>query len=154
MQQSTTQKAPQIERGECRVVNHEEVWEQVLPSLQRLHAMHAEQPWTIAGMRRLLDDGEALLIMGDGDDKAFAIVNVDDYPYKAGELELFVQLVYDPDGVNSIERLHKTFEDMARAAGARYMRFFSQRFGLMRVGPQFGFMPRGVEYVKELDHGR
>lgn len=151
MQQSTTQTAPQINRppSGCRVVNHEDEWEKVLPSMEAMHAMFPEQDWSVAGVRRLLDDGDAFMLMEDGDDASFAVLMIDDHPYKPGELELFLLLVYQPNG-DPIRRFQAHAETIARSAGARYIRFKTQRPGMLRAAARVGYAPRTIEFVKEL----
>lgn len=150
MQQSTTQKAPQTKRANrCHVANHVEVWDRVLPSMQAMHAMYAEQDWSVDTVRRMLDEGDALLVVDDDDDDAFAIVRVDLHPYDTDQTELYVYLVWHRGG-DAIRRFQNHFETMARAAGARYVRFQSRRRGMFRLALKVGFLPRTVEFVKEL----
>lgn len=150
MQQSTTQKATQTERlSRCYVSNHEDVWLQVLPMMQEMHAMHEDQDWSIAGIKQSLDDGESLLLLDPDQEDAFAVVRVDDYPYKAGELELYITLVYHKGG-DAIRRFQHHFESLARAAGANYLRFGTRRPGMFRLATAVGYVPRTLEFTKEL----
>ena len=67
-------------------------------------------------------------------------------------MELFVYLAYHKGG-NAIPRFQPELEKIARAAGARYMRFSSTRRGMLRIGPSAGYLPHSIEYVKELADG-
>src|SRR5262245_56557540 len=131
MQQFTSQTAPQIDdlRGlPYRVADHREAWVDIMPGLLALLARHAEADWTISGMRRLLDEDLAILLVDAEDPKAFAIVRFDDYPYADGVTELFVYLAWHRGG-DAIARFQPHLEAFAQLGGATIMRFQSRRRG-------------------------
>jgi len=152
MQPCTTPKARQIEAIAAvryHIADHREVWSRILPGLEEMHALHPEQNWDIDGVREMLDDDTALLLVEDEETSSFAVVRFDDYPYKPDEKELFVYLVWHQGG-DAITRYQPHFEAFARLAGARHIRFHSQRRAFMRLAQRFGYRPQSVEYVKEL----
>ena len=155
MQLSTTPKAPQIDAvlgARYAIADHREVWERVLPGLEEMHAIHRQQDWDIAGIRQMLDEDTALLLVDEADASNFAVVRFDDYPYVPGDKELYIFLVWHQGG-DAITRFQPHLEVFARLGGARHIRFYSQRRAFLRVAQSFGYQPRSIEYVKELDHG-
>jgi len=130
--------------------DHREVWPNILPGLEALHAMHPEQDWDIAGVRKLLDNDLAVLLVDAADPAAFFIVRFDQSPYHDGEIELFIYLAWNQGG-DAQARLHPHLEMFARMGGARHIRFYSRRQAFLRVAPRLGYELRGIEYAKELD---
>jgi hypothetical protein len=156
MQQSTTQtqrltKAPLP--CHYRVADHREAWARILPGLEKLHAMYPDQDWSITDIRKMLDRDVALLLTDDADETAFAIVVLDDYPYADGERELFVYLLWHKGG-DVIARYQAHLEAFALMSGANHIRFFTRRPAFLRVANRVGYRLRGIEFVKELHHGR
>lgn len=155
MQLCTTPKATPIDAivgARYAIADHREVWARVLPGLEELHQMHREQDWDVAGIRQMLDEDTALLLVDEADNSNFAVVRFDDYPYIPGDKELYIFLVWHQGG-DAITRFQPHLEDFARLGGARHMRFYSQRRAFLRVAQSFGYRPRSVEYVKELADG-
>ena len=149
MQQFTTQTPPQTDDPRCHVTRHEDAWQRVLPGLQALHAMYEDQDWSVDGVRRLLDEGEALLIVDDEDATGFAVVLLRESRYYPGDMEIFVFLMWHQGG-KAIRRFCQRFDQIARATGARQIRFYSRRRGMTRLMTPEGFRPRAIEYVKEV----
>ena len=155
MQPCTTQTAPQINavlKARYHMPDHREVWPQILPGLQALAAMFEDQDWDIDGVRQMLDEDQAVLLVDDADPTGFAIVRLRDYPYRQGETELFVFLVWHQGG-DAILRFQPHLEMFAQLSGARFMRFYSRRPAFLRVATRAGYELRGIEYAKELSHG-
>lgn len=155
MQPCTTQTAPQINAvlaARYHMPDHRLVWPQILPGLQALAAMFEDQDWDIDGIRRMLDEDQAVLLVDDADPTGFAVVRFDDYPYRKGERELFVYLVWHQGG-NAILRFQPHLEMFAQLGGAQFMRFYSRRPAFLRVATRAGYELRGIEYAKELSHG-
>lgn len=152
MQPCTTQTATQTEPpmvAHYYPANHREAWNGILPGLKKLQAMYADPDWSIEGIREMLDDERAFLLVDRVDPSAFAIVRFASYPYSANDVELFVYLVWHKGG-DAIERFQPQLETFARFGGANHMRFFSRRRAFLRVAQQHGYSMHGVEYVKEL----
>jgi hypothetical protein len=149
MQQSITQTPPQTDDPRCHVTNHKDAWLRVLPGLQALHAAHEDQDWSVDGVRRLLDAGEALLIVDDDDESGFAVVMLRESRYYRDELEIFVYLMWHQGG-KAAKRFCQRFDQIARATGARQIRFYSRRRGMARLTTPEGYRPRAIEYVKEV----
>ena len=155
MQPSTTPTPQQIEHAlacRYRIADHREAWSRILPGLEELHRQHAEQNWTIDGVRDMLDEDLALMLTDDNDPSAFAIVRFDNYAYSDDEKELYVFLLWHQGG-DVIERYQPHLEFFALRGGAKFIRFFSQRPAFLRVAKRAGYQPHGIEYVKELSHG-
>ena len=133
--------------------DHREVWADILPGLEELSAMYADQDWDIEGVRQMLDEQRAVLLVDSADPSAFAIVRFDAYPYREGETELFVYLVWHQGG-DAFLRFQPHLEMFARLGEARYMRFYSRRAAFLRVATRAGYELRGIEYAKELSHVR
>src|SRR4051794_19153965 len=134
MQRCTTQTQQQIDAAItalCKVGDHREVWDQLLPGLQALHAQGA-QDWDIEGVRDLLDNEQAILLLDAADPSAFAVVQLDVHPYCAQEMELFVLLVWHQGG-RAMARFSPVFDTLARTAGAQHIRFFSRRVGMLKA---------------------
>lgn len=140
-------------RERCIAPDHREVWGDILPGLQRLAAMYADPDWSIDDVRKMLDEGRAVLLTDRSDPSAFAIVRFDDYPYRAGDTELFVYLVWHQGG-DAIARFQPHLEMFAHLGGAKHMRFWSRRRAFLRVAEREGYRPHSIEYVKEIPHVR
>jgi hypothetical protein len=156
MQQSTTLNPRQTDRlADCRfrLADHRVVWPRVLPGLETLHAMHDEQEWTVASVRKMLDNDLAMLLTDDDDPAAFAVVILQPYPYAEKASELFVYLLWHQGG-DVIMRYQPHLEAFAAKIGAKYIRFYSRRAAFLRVASRVGYKMRGIEYAKELHHGR
>ena len=156
MQACTTPTAPPISPAldaRYHVANHREEWAAVVPGLEEMEKMNSQRDWSIKTIRDMLDDGTALLLVDDDDPSAFAVVRFDSYPYSIGDTELYVFLVWHQGG-DAIEKFEPHFQAFARIGGAKYIRFFSRRPAWLRVAPRVGYHVGGVEYVKELHHGR
>jgi hypothetical protein len=151
---STTQTAPQTDLPlppHFYVADHREAWPRILPGLEKFHALFPDQDWTIEGLRRMLDDDQAFLIADASDPCAFAFARIDDYPYSAGELELFILAMWH-EGADMLKRIDPYLELMAATGGAKYVRFYSRRPGMARLVHAYGYNAHNVEYVKELSH--
>jgi hypothetical protein len=140
----------------CRVEDHLKVWDRVLPGMIRLYNQDPIQDWTIDDVRSQLDRGRALLVIDDTEPSAFAVICLDESPYKSvaqpsapKELELFLELACHPGG-NAFVRFQPRLEDIARCAGAKCIRFYSRRPGMARLAATVGYVPRSVEFVKEV----
>jgi hypothetical protein len=156
MQASITQTQQQIERAmmaRCHAPDHREVWADILPGLQSLAAMYEDPDWSIDGVRLMLDEGRAVLLVDRAEPSAFAVVRFDDYPYCAGETELFVYLVWHQGG-DAIARFQPHLEMFAHLGGAQHMRFMSRRRAFLRVAEREGYRMHSIEYVKEIPHVR
>ena len=156
MQPCTTQKPTQIDAvlsATYHMPDHRRVWNDILPGLEALAAMHPDQDWDIEGVRHLLDTDQAILLVDNHDRSAFAIVRFDSYPYRDGKRELFVYLVWHQGG-DAVDRFQPHLEAFAKLGDATYMRFYSRRPAFLRVATRIGYQLRGIEYVKELHHGR
>jgi hypothetical protein len=154
MQVCTTPTAPQIDAvlaARYHIADHREVWGQVLPGIESLFAMHPDQDWSIAGLREMLDEDRAFLLVDDADPTAFVIVRFSAYPYSADDIELFVLLAWHQGG-DAIDRFQPHLEMFARSGNAKHMRFYSRRPAFLRVAQRHGYQMRGIEYVKEIDH--
>lgn len=150
MQHSTTPTARPIDApARCRVVDHVKAWDAILPGLHALHEQDDVQDWDVEGIRKLLDSGRGLLVTDDNDPSAFAVVQIDESPFDPAAMELFVYLVWHQGG-DAIKRFQPHFEAMARAGNCKYMRFFSRRFGMLKLAAHVGYRVRSIEYVKEL----
>ena len=134
------------------IADHSAVWPDIAPGLEELHAAHAEQDWSPLSVRQMLDDDMAVLLVDDDDPTAFAVVFFGPYPYNIDHTELNVFLVWHKGG-NAIEKFQPHLEVFARLGGAKYMRFYSRRAAFLRVAQRAGYELRGIEYVKELQHG-
>jgi hypothetical protein len=137
----------------CYCPNHREVWADIRPGLENLAAMYPDNDWSIAGVRLMLDEGRAVLIVDRSDPTGFAIVRFDDYPYHEGETELFVYLVWHRGG-EAIARFQSHLEMFAYLGGAQHMRFYTRRPAFLRVAERAGYQMRGIEFVKEIAHVR
>jgi len=156
MQHSTTQTRPltdYVTPERCYAPDHRDVWADILPGLEKLHAMYPDNDWTIERVRQMLDDGRAILLVDRAEPSAFAVVRFDDYPYREGETELFVYLVWHQGG-EAIARFQAHLEMFAHFGGAQHMRFYSRRPAFLRVAERAGYQMRGIEYVKEIPHVR
>jgi len=156
MQACTTQTQPLIERtltARLYSPHHRDVWARILPGLEELAGMYQDKDWSIDDVRRMLDDGRAILLMDRDDQDAFAIVRFDAYPYRDNETELFVYLVWHQGG-DAIARFQSHLEMFAHLGGARHMRFHSRRPAFLRVAQRAGYQMHSVEYVKEIPHVR
>jgi hypothetical protein len=131
------------------VVNHEDAWADVLPGLWALHDTHGDQDWSVGGVRQMLDEGEALLMVDDDDASGFAVLIIQNSPYHPGELELFILLMWHQGG-KAVGRFCGRWVEMAHATGAKHIRFYSRRRGMGRLMAPEGFVPRAIEYVKEV----
>jgi hypothetical protein len=137
----------------CHMPDHREVWPDILPGLEKLEAMYSDRDWSIDGVRLMLDEGRAVLIVDRADPTAFAIVRFDDYPYIAGDTELFIYLVWHQGG-DAIARFQAHLEMFAHHGGAQHLRFYTRRPAFLRVAERAGYQMRGIEFVKEIPHVR
>lgn len=156
MQACTTQNRTLIERAmQARIwaPDHRDVWPDILPGLEKLASMYADSDWTIDGVRQMLDEDRAVLLVDRADPSAFAIVRFGEYPYREDELELFVYLVWHQGG-EAIARFQPHLEMFAFHGGAQHMRFHSRRPAFLRVAERAGYQMHSVEYVKEINHVR
>ena len=150
MQPCTTPTPPLTERQSLAIAtDHREAWASILPGLQALHESSETQDWTIDGIRALLDQDLAILVVDASMPSAFAIVVIDESPYHPERSELFVHLAWHPGG-DALPRFQPQLEFMARRIGASSMRFYSGRRGMLRLATRCGYAPRSVEYLKEL----
>lgn len=133
--------------------DHREVWADILPGLEALAAMYSDNDWSIAGVREMLDDQQAFLLVDVDDPTAFAVVRFGPYPYNETDVELFVYLVWHQGG-NAVERFAPHLEVFATLGEAQHIRFYSRRPAWIRVAQRIGYRLRGIEYVKELPHVR
>lgn len=155
MQHSTTQIQPQIRRSESErfyLPDHRDVWDDIVPGLEKLLAQHPDNDWSVDSVRKMLDDDIAVLMVDEADPTSFAVVRFGDYPYREGEREMFVHIIWCQTG-NAFARWYPHFEMFANYAGARHMRFYSRRTAFLRIAKRLGYEPRSIEYVKELRHG-
>jgi hypothetical protein len=129
-----------------QVEDHRSVWINVLPGLQALLAQDDDPDWSIEGIDEMLRNGEATLLVDCDDETAFAVVKVTTY---MNDLALLIYAMWHQCG-NAVEKFHPHLEFMARAAGIRYVRFYSQRMGMARLVSRFGYRVRSIEYLKEL----
>lgn len=156
MQACTTPTAPQTNAAMAsrfHMPDHREVWADILPGLEKLSSMYPDNDWSIDGVRLMLDDDRAVLLVDRADPTAFAIVRFDDYPYLKGATELFVFLVWHQGG-DAIPRFQSHLEMFAHLGGAQHMRFYSRRPAFLRVAERAGYQLRGIEFVKEIPHVR
>jgi len=156
MQPSISQTPRQTDRRlacHYRIADHREVWERVLPGLERLYEMHEHQDWNIESVRKMLDDDLAMLLTDDADPSAFAVVILQPHPYAENENELFVYLLWHKGG-DVIARYQPHLDAFATMIGAKHIRFFSRRLAFLRVAARTGYVMRSIEYSKELSHGR
>lgn len=135
------------------LADHRVAWPRILPGLQALHDLGPLQDWSIASVRAMLDADRAFLLTDEADPSAFAVCMIDEYPYDSADTELFIYLVWHQGGT-AIERFQPHMEQVARSAGAKHIRFYSPRIGMLRAALDAGYIARSVEYVKELNHGR
>jgi len=135
------------------VPHYREVWARVLPGLRRLHASSERQDWSVESVQLMLEDGTAILAVDPEEPGAFAVLILGPHIYDLDELELFVQLASHP-GAHAFERFEPVLQNIASHAGAKYIRFFSQRIGMVRLATRLGYVPTATEYVKEVSHGR
>lgn len=150
MQLCTTPTAPPIDApARCYVADHQEVWQSILPGLHALYEQEDGQDWDIEGIRKLLDSGRGLLVVDADAPTGFAVVQLDTAPHDPKAIELFVYLAFHQGG-DAIARFQPHLEYMARSAKAKYMRFYSRRFGMLKLATKVGYRARSVEYVKEL----
>lgn len=147
------QRIDAIVQARCVLADHREVWPRILPGLEELHGISVTQDWDIASIRKMLDDERAFLLTDEADPSAFAVCALDAYSYDIAEKELFIYLVWHQGG-DAIERFQPHLEQLARTAGAKYIRFYSPRRGMLRAATQAGYVARAVEYIKELSDGR
>lgn len=149
-------QAQQIEaivHSRCILADHREAWPCILPGLQALHALCDTADWDIPSIRKMLDEDRAFLLTDEADPSAFGVFMLDTYPYDTAAKELFVYLVWHQGG-DAIERFQPHMEQVARAGGAKHIRFYSPRRGMLRAALRAGYAPRAVEYIKELSDGR
>jgi hypothetical protein len=148
MQPCITKKTLAIDAAKARfrlVEDHRSVWINVLPGLQALRAQD-DAEWSIDGIDEMLRNGEAFLLVDEDDATAFGIVRVTTYK---DELALLIYAMWHQCG-NAIERFYPHIEHMARTAGFKYVRFYSQRPGMARLVARFGYRVRSIEFLKEL----
>jgi hypothetical protein len=149
----TQQQIKRMTQTRLALPHPRDAWATILPGLEKLAGMYPDNDWTIEGVRRMLDEDEAVLLVDQSDPSAFAIVKFREYPYSDGETELFVYLVWHQGG-EAIARFQSHLEMFAHHGGARYMRFYSRRRAFLRVAERAGYCPHSVEYVKEIPHVR
>lgn len=152
MLQSTTPAPPKTNgtvSGRFRIVEPGDVWEHVLPGLTECYNAHELRNWDIEGVRDLLDDGSYMLIVDSADPRDFAIVRLNESPYHDDDMEMFVLLAYHKHNEFKTE-FGPQLEIIARVAGAKHIRFYSRRRGMLRHAMSAGFTPLAIEYVKEL----
>jgi len=155
MQPCTTPKAPPTNGAlmdRFYLPDHRVVWANIVPGLEDLLAQHPDNDWSVDSVRKSLDEDISILMVDVGDPSAFAVVRFGDYPYREGETEMFVHIIYHQGG-NAFARWHPHFEMFARHGGARHMRFYSRRPAFIRIAQRIGYQTRALEYVKELNHG-
>lgn len=111
--------------------------------------MHLTEDWSIDGLRAMLDEDLAMLLMDENDPCGFAVVYFDVAKYDRKEKELVIYMVWHQGGA-AIERFQPHLEMFAANYGAKYIRFSSPRRGFLRVAQREGYKPRAIEYVKEL----
>lgn len=128
-----------------QVEDHRSVWVNVLPGLRALREQD-DAEWSIEGIEEMLSNGEAFLLVDEDDATAFAIVNVTTY---RDALTLLIYAMWHQSG-DAVLRFHLHLEHMARAAGFKYVRFYSQRPGMARLVSRFGYRTRTTEFLKEL----
>jgi hypothetical protein len=128
-----------------QVEDHRSVWINVLPGLQALRAQD-DAEWSIEGIEEMLRNGEASLLVDEDDATAFAVIKVATY---RNELALLIYAMWHQSG-DAVRRFNPHIEHMARAAGFKYVRFFSQRPGMARLVSRFGYRVRTTEFLKEL----
>jgi hypothetical protein len=149
MQPCTTNKTSQTDAAinpRFRLVeDHRSVWINILPGLQALREQD-DMEWSIEGIDEMLRNGEASLLVDEDDATAFGIVSVTTYK---NERALLIYAMWHQCG-NAIERFYQHIEFMARAAGFKYVRFYSQRPGMARLVARFGYRVRSIEFLKEL----
>lgn len=131
------------------LADHREAWPRILPGLRSLHDLHSMQDWDIDSIRKMLDEDRAFLLTDHADPTAFAICMLDVHPYDIAEKELFIYLVWH-QGEDAIARFQPHLERLARVSGAKHMRFYSPRQGMLRAALRAGYVARAVEYIKEL----
>ena len=156
MQACTTLTPPLTERvmsARLHMPDHRDVWADILPGLEELASMYCDQDWSIDSVRLMLDENRAVLLVDRDEPSAFAIARFDDYPYIAGDTELFVYLVWH-EGGDAIARFQPHLEMFAHFGGAQHMRFYTRRPAFLRVAERAGYQLRGIEFVKEIPHVR
>lgn len=156
MQACTTLIPPLTERvmtARFHMPDHRYAWPDILPGLEELASMYPDNDWSIDRVRSMLDEDRAVLLVDRADPTAFAIVRFDDYPYIAGDTELFVYLVWHQGG-DAIAIFQPHLEMFAHHGGAQHMRFYSRRPAFLRVAERAGYQLRGIEFVKEINHVR
>lgn len=149
MSQSTTQTPPQTEPRCVVADDHNVVWQSILPGLRALHASSELNDWTPDSVHAMLEAELAVVLLDMDTPGAFAIVSIDESPYRTRENELFVHLLWHPGG-DVLERFSPHVELMARRCGATSIRFYSGRAGMLPLAERYGYQPRSVEYLKEL----
>lgn len=147
------QRIDAIVQSRCALADHREAWPRILPGLQALHGLSATQDWDVPSIRMMLDKDRAFLLTDAAEPSAFAICVIDAFPYDIAEKELFIYLVWHP-GADAIARFQPHLEQLARTAGAKHIRFYSPRPGMLRAALHAGYVTRAVEYIKELSDGR